>query len=264
MIETQNLSVQLGEHAALWDASISINKGELVGFIGPNGAGKTSLLRAILRLVPVSGGRVLLNGEDITHAKPHAHARSIAYLPQGQSVAWPLMARNLVALGRMPHLNSWTRLGPEDKRAIDEALAAADATDLQGRPVSELSGGERARVLLARALAVKAAFLLVDEPTASLDPYHQLTSMEALKRACDSGTGVGLVVHDLSLANRFCDRLYLLNKGRVVASGTPEDVLSEKNMADVYRVEVRREANGTIRLGEKLPSQQSTQSGEQV
>jgi iron complex transport system ATP-binding protein len=127
--------------------------------------------------------------------------------------------------------------------------------ELQTRPVTELSGGERARVLLARALAVQAPFLLVDEPTASLDPYHQLTTMEALQKACEQGTGVGLVLHDLSLAGRFCDRLYLLNKGHVVAEGVPGDVLSDENMADVYKVAVSRDAEGRIRLGERLTKQ---------
>ena len=255
MIETQNISVRLGDHAAVWDASVQINKGELVGFVGPNGAGKTSLLRAMLRLVPISAGRVVLNGEDITRSKPHTHAKTIAYLPQGQNVAWPLTARHLVALGRMPHLNTWTRLSAVDEAAIDDALAQADAMELQTRPVTELSGGERARVLLARALAVQAPFLLVDEPTASLDPYHQLTTMEALQKACEQGTGVGLVLHDLSLAGRFCDRLYLLNKGHVVAEGVPGDVLSDENMADVYKVAVSRDAEGRIRLGERLTKQ---------
>lgn len=252
MIETQNVSVQLGDHAAVWDASVTINKGELVGFIGPNGAGKTSLLRAMLRLTPVSSGRVLLNGDDITHAKPHTYAKSIAYLPQGQQVAWPLTARHLVALGRMPHLNTWTRLTREDEAVIDDALAEADATALQYRPVTELSGGERARILLARALAVQAEYLLVDEPTASLDPFHQLTTMEALRATCEKGAGVGVVLHDLSLASKYCDRLYLLNHGHIAASGSPETVLSEANMADVYRVEISRDASGTVSLGKKI------------
>ena len=192
MIAAQNISVSLGAHAAVRNVSMEIKPGEVVGFVGPNGAGKTSLLRALLRLVAVDSGSVLLEGTDITADAPHKHAQAIAYLPQGQSVAWPLTARRLVALGRVPHRSTWETLKSEDEQAIDAALAAADVEAFADRPVTELSGGERSRVLLARALAVKARVLLVDEPTASLDPYHQLTTMEALKATASTSCSMDL------------------------------------------------------------------------
>ncbi len=252
MIAAQNISVSLGTHAAVRDVSIAIKEGEMVGFVGPNGAGKTSLLRSLLRLVPVDSGSVLLDGADITADAAHKHAQAIAYLPQGQNVAWPLTARRLVALGRVPHRSTWETLKVEDKHAIDAALAATDAEAFADRPVTELSGGERSRILLARALAVKARVLLVDEPTASLDPYHQLTTMEALKSTTSEGTAVGVVLHDLNLAGRYCDRLYLMHEGTVVADGTPDQVLSDENLARVYRIGVRRDDRGDVVVDRRL------------
>ncbi len=255
MIETRNIYVSLGHHVAVRDASVRIGAGEIVGFIGPNGAGKTSLLRAMLRLAPVSAGQIMLNAADMTTDPAHAHARTMAYLPQGQSVAWPLTARRLVALGRMPHRTIWTDLGADDEAAIDLALRTADVISFADRPVNELSGGERSRVLLARVLAVDAAVLLVDEPTASLDPYHQLTTMEALKTATGRGAAVGVVLHDLNLAGRYCDRLYLMHNGEIVATGTPADVLSDENLASVYRVTVRRDDRGDVVVDKRLSPQ---------
>ncbi|PCJ70503.1 MAG: ABC transporter [Rhodobiaceae bacterium] len=252
MIETRNIHVSLGDHAAVRDASVRIGIGEMVGFIGPNGAGKTSLLRAMLRLAPIGGGQVMLDGTDITSDPVHAHARDIAYLPQGQNVAWPLTARRLVALGRVPHRTTWMDLSAADDKAVDLALHATDTMSFADRPVNELSGGERSRVLLARVLAVEATVLLVDEPTASLDPYHQLTTMEALKSAAGKGTAVCVVLHDLNLAGRYCDRLYLMHEGAIVASGPPGEVLSDENLAAVYRVTVRRDDRGDVVVDKRL------------
>jgi iron complex transport system ATP-binding protein len=252
MIQTHKLNVLLGVHPAVRDVSIRIEAGELVGFIGPNGAGKTSLFRAILRLAPIVGGAVAFGGVDITHDPAHAHASDIAYLPQGQSVAWPLTARRLVALGRVPHRTTWADLTEADEHVIESALQATDAVQFADRPVNELSGGERSRILLARALAVQASVLLVDEPTASLDPYHQLTTMEALKGAARKGAAVGVVLHDLNMAGRYCDRLCLMHEGAIFAEGPPADVLTDENLASVYRVSVHRNEQGDVVIDRRL------------
>lgn len=252
MIEARNLSVRLGRHEAVCNVSVTLKPGELVGFIGPNGAGKTSLLRALLRLVPAAAGSVYLDGQDITADPPHVHAGRIAYLPQGQNVAWPLTVRRLVALGRLPHLTSWSDMTAADEATVERALRETEADGFGERVVTELSGGERSRALLARALAVEAPVLLVDEPTASLDPYHQLTTMEALRRTAGEGVAVGVVLHDLNLAGRFCDRLCLMQQGRIVAEGAPDDVLSDANLASVYRVGVRRDDRGDVVVDRRL------------
>ncbi len=252
MIETRSLSVSLGEHAAVRDLSMKLNSGELVGLIGPNGAGKTTLMRALLRLIPSDEGQIFLDGQEITHDPAHFHAGDISYLPQGQDIAWPLTGRRLVALGRVPHQTSWSHLSAADDDAIDAAMELAKATDFANRPVRQLSGGERARILLARALAVGADTLLVDEPTAALDPYFQLTAMEALKTATQQGTSVCVILHDLNLAMRYCDRLYLLNQGGLVAEGQTHDVLNDANLKKVYHVDVARDAQSGLIVSHHL------------
>jgi iron complex transport system ATP-binding protein len=248
MIEARGLSVAIGGREVVRGASIGAHRGEIVGLIGPNGAGKTSLLRALLRLVPVTAGQIMLDGTDITHDPPHRHARAMAYLPQGQTVAWPLTVRRLVALGRAPHGAPWNGLTAADEAAIEKALTLADAADFAERPITELSGGERARVLLARALAVEAPVLLADEPMASLDPYHQLATVDALRKVAAGGAAVIVVLHDLGLAVRACTRLCLMDGGRVVAEGAPDMVLTDANLAAVYRVAARRTADGAFVL----------------
>lgn len=252
MIETRNLTVSLGDHCAVRDLSMKLGSGEVVGLIGPNGAGKTTLMRALLRLTPCENGEIFLNGKEITKDPAHFHAGKISYLPQGQDIAWPLTGRRLVALGRVPHQSSWSHLSDEDDAAIDAAMELAQATEFADRPVRQLSGGERARILLARALAVGADTLLVDEPTAALDPYYQLTAMEALKSTAKQGTSVCVILHDLNLALRYCDRLYLLSQGALIADGPPQEVLSDANLKSVYHVDVTRDAQSGLIVSHHL------------
>jgi len=215
---------------------LTLASGELVGLIGPNGAGKSTLLRAIVGTVRASAGAVSLDGRDIETYDGVSRARALAYLPQERHIEWPLPSREIVMLGRYPH---GRRLGPPDPdalAAVTRALEAVDALDLANRRATVLSGGERTRVLLARALAVEAPLLAADEPTMGLDPYHQLQVMEILRDAARAGTGVLAVLHELTLTMRFMDRVVLLNAGRVVADGPPRDVLTAENLREVYRV----------------------------
>jgi len=206
-----------------------------MGFIGPNGAGKTTLLRAVAGLAPYDG-RITVAGQDLATLAPAARARLMAYLPQRRDVAWGLAARDVVALGRLPHLGVGRRESDADRAAIAAAMTAADVAALADRPVDRLSGGERARVLLARALAQAAPLLLADEPTAALDPFHQLQVMEVLRAEAEAGRAVVAVLHDLALAARFAHRVALLSDGRLAAVGSPEEVLTEDRLAAVYRV----------------------------
>ncbi len=224
------------ERTLLRNVDLTLSPGELVGLIGPNGAGKSTLLRAIVGTVRASAGSVSLNGRDIETYDPVSRARALAYLPQERSIEWPLPSREIVMLGRYPHAR---RLGPPDPdahNAVARALEAVDALDLADRRATVLSGGERTRVLLARALAVEAPLLVADEPIMGLDPYHQLHVMEILRDAARAGAGVLAVLHELTLTMRFMDRAILLNAGRVVAEGPPRDVLTAENLREVYRV----------------------------
>jgi len=232
------LHVNIGARPILQGIDAALKAGTLVGVIGPNGAGKSTLVRAILGLAPLTAGEVLLDDLPVGGSPRTDIARKIAYLPQGQTLHWPLSVERLVALGRLPYLAPFSRIAKADQAAIDRALTLADVQHLRHRDATHLSGGERARALLARALAVEAPALIVDEPLGALDPGHQMEVMELLRRQADSGALVIAVLHDLSMAARFCDRVMLLDEGRLVADGPPDAVLTADNVRAVYHMNV--------------------------
>lgn len=243
-IRLSGLSVCLAGRQVLSDLDLGFSGSGLVGVIGPNGAGKSTLARAILALVKPSAGAVLLDGVSTAAIPRDRLARSLSWLPQGQTLHWPLTVERLVGLGRLPHLTPVSRIGTADREAIARAMQRTDVSDLAARPATELSGGERARVLLARALAVEAPVLIADEPLAALDPGHQFEVMELLRREADDGRLVLAILHDLGMAARYCDRLVLLNGGELVADGRPLDVLDEKRLAEVYGIRARIDRSG--------------------
>ena len=242
-IEARDIAVSLGGKPVLRGIDLSLRAGEMVGLIGPNGAGKTTLLRVLADLLPADAGTLRYDGLAAKALGRKTLAQRIAFLAQGGTVHWQLRAGAVVALGRLPHRRPFADLGPADHTAIARAMAAADVTTFAERTLDSLSGGERMRVLLARALAVEAPMLLADEPLAGLDPLHQLEAMALLRRTARAGAGVVVVLHDLSLAGRFCDRLVLLDHGRVLAEGTPDSVLEDANLARAFGVEVARGAH---------------------
>ncbi|MDV3458957.1 ABC transporter ATP-binding protein [Sphingomonas sp. HF-S4] len=242
-LRLETVGVKLGRRIVVRDASAAFAPGTLTGVVGPNGAGKSTLARAMLALVPHSG-RILLDEADIASLSRAALARRVAYLPQGQTLHWPLDVERLVGLGRLPHLGPMSRIGAEDAAAIERAMERADVLGLRDRIATELSGGERARVLLARALAVQAPALIADEPLASLDPGHQLDVMELLRDEARAGALVIAVLHDLTMAARYCDRLVLVDTGTIVADGTPAEVLTPANLRTVYGIDARVELGG--------------------
>jgi iron complex transport system ATP-binding protein len=238
MLTTNALSVSLGARTVVNDVTLSLEPGRLIGIIGPNGAGKSTLVRALLGLIPYRGG-IAFDGIEVTSMSRGEIARQLAYLPQGQTLHWPLSVERLVGLGRLPHLAPMSRIAAADQAVIDRAMARADVAHLRERIATELSGGERARVLLARALAVEASGLIADEPLASLDPGHQIDVMELLRAEAHAEALVVTILHDLTMAARYCDRLLLMDCGSLVADGAPLDVLSEANLHAVYGVRAR-------------------------
>lgn len=228
----QGLTVALGRRTVLRDVSAAFAPGRVTVVLGANGAGKSTLLRAAAALVPVAAGRVALDGADVAAMPARARAQAIGYLPQDAAVHWNMRVRDLVALGRLPHG------GGVADAAVDRALAATRTAAFAERSVRDLSGGERARVLLARVLAGEPRWLLADEPLASLDPLHQLETLALLRDAAAAGMGVVVVLHDLTQAAAVADEVLLLKQGAVLAHGSAAAVMTPANLAAAYGVAV--------------------------
>jgi len=233
-LEVAGLSVILGRRDVLSEVSLVVDKGEFVAIVGPNGSGKTTLLRAIAGLVEARG-RIAIAGEPLASISLNQRARTITYLPQGNVFYWPLAAEEVVALGRLPQTRG-AGLSAADRAAVHEAMARTATLEFATRAVTTLSGGERARVAIARVVATGAMLVLADEPTAALDLQHQLTVLSLLRKHADAGGAVIAVLHDLGLAARHADRVVVLDKGRVVADGSPRAVLTAERLAATFGV----------------------------
>ncbi len=238
-LEVRSLTVDLGTRRVLDGIDLSLEPGRLTALIGPNGAGKTTLLRAMAGLAMPRAGEVVLNGTSVARLRASERARAIAYLPQGGAVAWPLRVASVVALGRLPYGERPDDLPPLSREAVATALRSVGLQGFEDRPATSLSGGERARMLLARALATQAPVLLADEPVAALDPRHQLVVLDVLKAHARAGATVVAILHDLTLAARFADDIVLLEQGKIVASGPPAAVLTEARLAASFGIRAR-------------------------
>lgn len=235
-LRIEHVTVESDGATLVDQASLTVRSGELAVLLGPNGAGKTSLMRVAAGVEPASAGTVLLDGRDIAAMSPSDRARLAAYLPQTRPLAWPCLVRDVVALGRFAHGAALGRPAPEDRRAIEAAIGKCQLTDFAHRRTDTLSGGELARVHLARAFAAEAPLLLADEPVAALDPRHQFQIMELMRAYVAEGGGALIVLHDLSLAARFADRLIWMKDGRILADGPPAETLTPERLADIYGV----------------------------
>lgn len=242
----ESVSVRIGTVTLLERVSCRFEPGRLHVVIGANGAGKTTLVRALTGVAATADGVVRLGERAVAAMTAKERARAIALLPQGTSVHWPIDVESLVALGRLPRAGDTSRA--DDRRATGEAMLKADLGGFAHRSVRSLSGGELARVFLARALAVEADVLVADEPVANLDPYHQLKVMEILAAEAGRGRTVITVMHDLALAGRFADRMLLLEHGQITADGTPAEVLTSEHLARAYRIESAEAIRDGVRV----------------
>lgn len=253
-IEARGLGVDYGRGPVLEDVDLRFDAGEFVGLLGRNGAGKTTLLRALLGLVPERRGAVALDGLPLERLGRRQVARCVAWVPQEADRAFAFRVREVVAMGRNPYLGRFAPAGAHDRAQIEDALAATDLGDLGDRPITELSGGEWRRVLIARALAQETESLLLDEPTANLDLAHQLEVLALLRSLARAGRCVVASLHDLALAARWCDRLVVLADGGVAATGPPAEVLTPSRLEAWFgvRAEVRTE-DGRVAIASPRP-----------
>jgi iron complex transport system ATP-binding protein len=235
LLSVSGLSVRRQGRDVLRDVSFRIGPGEVVGLIGPNGSGKTTLMRAALGLLPFEGA------SDLAALPRGARARRAAWLPQTREIAWPVAVEDVVLLGRTPHRTGTGGPTPEDRARVDAALTRMGLAGMRHRPATQLSGGEQARVLIARALAQDTSLLVADEPVAGLDPAHQIATMRTFADLAAQGRSTLVSLHDLGLAARHCHRLVLLGGGGLVADGTPEAVLSPDLLARVFGITAWRE-----------------------
>ena len=234
LLEVADLSVALGKREVLARVSLAADVGEFVAVVGPNGSGKTTLLRAIAGLIPAHG-LIAFRGAPLAGMQLRRRAREIAYLPQGNVFHWPLSVAEVVGLGRLPQLRG-AGLSEEDRAAVHAAMVKTDTLEFAARPVTTLSGGERARVAIARVLATGAPLILADEPTAALDLRHQIAVLGLLRRHAEASGTVVAVLHDLGLAARHADRVVILDGGRVVADAPPRQALTPERLAETFGV----------------------------
>ena len=233
-VDVDGVDVAYGETTVLSGVSLRVDSGSFVGLVGANGAGKTTLLRCLNGALTPDAGTVSVGGDDVSTLSSREASRRVATVPQRTEVGFDFPVRDVVAMGRTPHISRFGTADGDDRDAVDSAMARTEVDDLAERSVSAVSGGERQRVLLARALAQDAPVLVLDEPTASLDINHQVRTLELVSELTGEGRTAIAAIHDLNLAARFCDELVVLADGDVLASGPPESVLTETTVSAAF------------------------------
>ena len=234
LLAAAGIHVELGGQAILRDVEVRVGRGEVVGLVGPNGAGKSTLLRVVTGLLEPSAGEVAIGGDALDALPRRELARRVAVVQQLPEAPATMRVRDLVVLGRHPHLGLLASESRHDFDVADEAMRRAGCDQFADRDLGSLSGGERRRAFIARALAQEAPLLLLDEPTSNLDAHAQIEVLELVAELATTGAGVLLIVHDLTLAAAYCDRVVLLARGEVVAEGAPSEVVTSEHVQRVY------------------------------
>ncbi len=244
ILQASGLSYAADGNALVVDAGFSLEPGELVALIGPNGSGKTTLLRLALGLLPSDTGSTSIGGNPVASLMPIERARKIAYLPQARPLVWPQPVHDVVSLGRFAYGAALGRLSDGDEAAVSQAISACHLDGFEERAADTLSGGELARVHLARALAAETPLVIADEPVAALDPRYQHQTMRLFASMAQDGHGVLTVIHDLDLALRYANRVLWMHEGRIVADGTPEETFTSERLRRVFGIQAEILRNG--------------------
>ncbi|MBX8535058.1 Fe(3+) dicitrate ABC transporter ATP-binding protein FecE [Pseudomonas cichorii] len=239
ILQAQQLDIGYGDTRIVQSLSFSPPPGKVTALIGPNGCGKSTLLKAFARILTPQAGKLSLDGQAYAQLSPRELARKIAFLPQVLPIPEGVSVRQLVAYGRSPHNSLWGRLSGADRSSVDQALRRMELETLAERPLSDLSGGQRQRAWLAMVLAQDAAIVLLDEPTTYLDISHQVELLDLMRQLSAEGKTVITVLHDINQACRYADHLAVMQAGRLVASGTPDEVLDAELVSRVFDVQVQ-------------------------
>lgn len=245
MIKVESLCFSIGKQLLLQDVSLQVNQGEFVGIIGPNGSGKSTLLKNIYKIYEPTAGSIWIDKEEVARITNRAMARKLAVVAQESGASFDFTVREVVSMGRYPRKGMLETLDQEDDQIVTDALTQVTMEDFAERSFLDLSGGEKQRVLIARALAQQTQILILDEPTNHLDIGSQISALNLIK---SSGKTVLTALHDLSAAFKYCDRVYLLHQGKVVASGIPTEVITDAAIFSLYGIhaEVFRHGSGTF------------------
>lgn len=244
MLKIENLTYRLKGRPIVENINTEIHGGELIGIVGPNGAGKTTLLKNICNILRPAEGKVLIEGKNIHGLKPAELSRKLCYLPQSIAFNFPFKVSEVVLMGRYPYLKRMENERLEDYGIARKSLEMVDMIDFMERDILTLSGGEQQRVSLSRVIAQDTDFLFLDEPLSNLDINHQLSVMDLLRSLSGEGKAVTVVLHDLRLASRYCTKLLVLNRGKLVAQGEPSSVLDEDLINEVFKVRSRLVTDG--------------------
>lgn len=235
MLEVRNLDFAYDEKiSVLKDISFQVEEGKLCGFFGPNGCGKTTLFKCCLKFLPFKKGNVFMDGQDVKNTSVKEMAKLISYVPQDHKPPFPYLVKDVVLMGRTPHLSGAFSVSKEDKRKAVEALQMVGIMDIADKPYNQLSGGQRQLVLIARAVAQETKLMFLDEPTSSLDFSNQVKVWKILKKITQKGTTVVACTHDPNHVLWFCDEVVVMGDNQLVASGTPEEIISEKILDQIY------------------------------
>ncbi|MBZ4666294.1 MAG: transporter related protein [Mahella sp.] len=249
-MEARDLSCAYDQTKVIEHLNLAVGRSSMVGILGPNGSGKTTLLRHISAALKPQSGVILLNGVDVFTMRRRMLARKIAYVPQNTTAEFEFTAMDVVMMGRIPYMKGFQSESRADMNAVKQAMDMTGTWQFRERSITELSGGELQRVMIARALAQQPEILMLDEPTAHLDLQFQMEILDLLRRLADHhGLTVIVVLHDINLAVQFCDKVVFMQSGSIIADGRPQDVITEQLISDVYNVTVsiwHDESTGSI------------------
>jgi iron complex transport system ATP-binding protein len=248
MLQIHDLCFSYKERPVLQQIDLNIRKGERIGILGPNGCGKTTLLKLLNRNLHPDSGKVMMNDIDLEEVSKREIARHIAVVPQSNEIRFAFSVRDIVMMGRMPFMGQFQGESSEDVRIVDEAMKKTNVTEFADRLINTMSGGERQRVIIARAIAQKPEIILLDEPNLHLDICYQFEVLDLVKKLSDEeDLTVVIVSHDLPMVVKYCDRIVLIHDHKVFAIGTPEEVLTRENMRIVFNINAVLEYDNTLK-----------------